>query len=70
MWSRIENDDQKNNFANFIKNFDQRKNVKKLSENVFRAFDLDGDHGISFSEVWFQTFVLFFFIIHFSHFSF
>ena len=41
----------KEQFCKFYQELRPTENVKKLSENVFRAFDLDGDHGISFSEV-------------------
>ncbi|CAF1303283.1 unnamed protein product [Rotaria magnacalcarata] len=40
----------KEQFCKFYQDLRQSENVKRLSENVFRAFDLDGDHGISFSE--------------------
>ena len=41
----------KEQFCKFYQDLRPTENVKRLSENVFRAFDLDGDHGISFSEV-------------------
>jgi Ca2+-binding EF-hand superfamily protein len=41
----------KEQFCKFYQECRPTENVKRLSENVFRAFDLDGDHGISFSEV-------------------
>lgn len=41
----------KEQFCKFYQELRPTENVKRLSENVFRAFDLDGDHGISFSEV-------------------
>lgn len=41
----------KEQFCKFYQELRPSENVKRLSENVFRAFDLDGDHGISFSEV-------------------
>ncbi|CAF4396550.1 unnamed protein product, partial [Adineta steineri] len=34
----------------FYQELRPHENVKLLSENVFRAFDLNGDHGITFSE--------------------
>ncbi|CAF1323120.1 unnamed protein product [Adineta steineri] len=37
-------------FCKFYQELRPTENVKRLSENVFRAFDLNGDHGISFSE--------------------
>ncbi|CAF4811161.1 unnamed protein product, partial [Rotaria socialis] len=40
----------KEQFCKFYQDLRPSENVKRLSENVFRAFDLDGDHGISFSE--------------------
>jgi Ca2+-binding EF-hand superfamily protein len=41
----------KEQFCKFYQELRPNENVKRLSENVFRAFDLNGDHGISFSEV-------------------
>ena len=41
----------KEQFCKFYQDLRPTENVKRLSENVFRAFDLDGDYGISFSEV-------------------
>ena len=41
----------KEQFCKFYQELRPTENVKRLSENVFRAFDLNGDHGISFSEV-------------------
>ena len=41
----------KEQFCQFYQELRPTENVKRLSENVFRAFDLDGDYGISFSEV-------------------
>ncbi len=41
----------KDQFCKFYQELRPLEHVKRLSENVFRAFDLDGDHGISFSEV-------------------
>jgi Ca2+-binding EF-hand superfamily protein len=41
----------KEKFCKFYQELRPTENVKRLSENVFRAFDLDGDYGISFSEV-------------------
>jgi len=41
----------KEQFCKFYQEVRPTENVKRLSENVFRAFDLDGDYGISFSEV-------------------
>jgi len=41
----------KEQFCKFYPEVRPTENVKSLSENVFRAFDLDGDYGISFSEV-------------------
>ena len=41
----------KEQFCKFYQELRPTESVKRLSENVFRAFDLDGDHGISFSEV-------------------
>src|SRR5689334_3802983 len=38
-------------FCKFYQELRPNENVKHLSENVFRAFDSNGDHGISFSEV-------------------
>ena len=38
-------------FCLFYQELRPTENVKRLSENVFRAFDLNGDQGISFSEV-------------------
>ena len=38
-------------FCKFYQQLRPTENVKHLSENIFRAFDLDGDLGISFSEV-------------------
>lgn len=46
-------------FSRFYCELRPTENVKRLSESVFRAFDLDGDQGISFSEVFFR-FVHFF----------
>jgi len=40
----------KEQFCQFYQELRPTEHVKRLSENVFRAFDLDGDHGISFSE--------------------
>ncbi|CAF3761253.1 unnamed protein product [Rotaria sp. Silwood1] len=40
----------KEQFCKFYQELRPTENVKRLSENVFRAFDLNGDHGISFSE--------------------
>ena len=42
----------KEQFCKFYQGLRPNENVKRLSENVFRAFDLNGDHGISFSEVY------------------
>jgi Ca2+-binding EF-hand superfamily protein len=44
----------KEQFCKFYQELRPNENVKRLSENVFRAFDLNGDHGISFSEVCFH----------------
>jgi Ca2+-binding EF-hand superfamily protein len=44
----------KEQFCKYYQELRPNENVKRLSENVFRAFDLDGDHGISFSEVCFH----------------
>lgn len=41
----------KEQFCKFYQQLRPNENVKRLSENVFRAFDLNGDHGISFNEV-------------------
>ena len=41
----------KEQFCKFYQELRPNENVKRLSENVFRAFDLNGDHGVSFSEV-------------------
>lgn len=41
----------KEQFCKFYQELRPTEHVKRLSENVFRAFDLDGDHGITFSEV-------------------
>ena len=41
----------KEQFCKFYQDLRPQENVKRLSENVFRAFDLNGDQGISFSEV-------------------
>jgi hypothetical protein len=41
----------KEQFCKFYQELRPNENVKRLSENVFRAFDLNSDHGISFSEV-------------------
>ena len=41
----------KEQFCKFYQELRPQEHVKRISENVFRAFDLDGDHGISFSEV-------------------
>jgi Ca2+-binding EF-hand superfamily protein len=41
----------KEEFCQFYQQIRPNENVKRLSENIFRAFDLNGDHGISFSEV-------------------
>jgi len=41
----------KEQFCKFYQQLRPNENVKRLSENVFRAFDLNGDHGITFSEV-------------------
>ncbi|CAF3454112.1 unnamed protein product [Rotaria sp. Silwood2] len=41
----------KEQFCKFYQELRPAENVKRLSENVFRAFDLNGDHGISFSEI-------------------
>ena len=38
-------------FCRFYQQLRPNENVKKLSENIFRAFDLNGDQGITFSEV-------------------
>ena len=43
----------KEQFCKFYQELRPNENVKLLSEHVFRAFDLNGDHGISFSEVCF-----------------
>ncbi|CAF0748412.1 unnamed protein product [Didymodactylos carnosus] len=40
----------KEQFCKFYKELRPQENVDRLSECVFRAFDLDGDHGISFTE--------------------
>jgi Ca2+-binding EF-hand superfamily protein len=41
----------KEQFCKFYQELRPNENVKSLSENIFRAFDLNGDCGISFSEV-------------------
>ena len=41
----------KEQFCQFYQELRPTENVKRLSENVFRAFDLNGDYGITFSEV-------------------
>lgn len=41
----------KEQFCKFYQELRPNENVKRLSENIFRAFDLNGDHGVSFSEV-------------------
>lgn len=41
----------KEQFCKFYQELRPNENVKSLSENIFRAFDLNGDHGITFSEV-------------------
>lgn len=41
----------KEQFCKFYQELRPNENVKRLSENIFRAFDLNGDQGISFSEV-------------------
>ncbi len=41
----------KEQFCKFYQELRPNENVKHLSENVFRAFDLNGDQGITFSEV-------------------
>jgi len=41
----------KEQFCKFYQELRPTEHVKRLSENVFRAFDLDGDFGINFSEV-------------------
>lgn len=41
----------KEQFCKFYQELRPAENVKYLSENVFRAFDLNGDYGITFSEV-------------------
>jgi len=38
-------------FCKFYQKLRPNENVKRLSENIFRAFDLNSDHGITFSEV-------------------
>ncbi|CAF0879908.1 unnamed protein product [Rotaria sordida] len=40
----------KEQFCKFYQELRPNENVKRLSENIFRAFDSNGDHGISFSE--------------------
>ena len=45
----------KEEFCKFYQELRPNENVKRLSENIFRAFDLNGDHGISFSEVKFNS---------------
>ncbi|CAF1048448.1 unnamed protein product, partial [Adineta ricciae] len=40
----------KEQFCKFYQELRPNENVKLLSENIFRAFDLNGDHGITFSE--------------------
>lgn len=50
----------KEQFCKFYQELRPHENVKRLSENVFRAFDLNGDYGISFSEVCCH---IFFFIV-------
>ena len=45
----------KEQFCKFYQELRPNENVKRLSENIFRAFDLNGDHGISFSEVKFNS---------------
>ena len=39
----------KEQFCKFYQELRPNENVKHLSENVFRAFDLNGDQGITFS---------------------
>lgn len=41
----------KEQFCQFYQQLRSTENVKRLSENIFRAFDANNDHGISFSEV-------------------
>lgn len=41
----------KEHFCKFYQELRPNENVKLLSECIFRAFDLNGDHGITFSEV-------------------
>lgn len=41
----------KEQFCKFYQQLRPNENVKRLSENIFRAFDLNGDHGITFNEV-------------------
>ena len=50
-------------FCKFYQELRPNENVKRLSENIFRAFDLNGDQGITFSEVCFysKSHLLFFF---------
>ncbi|CAM2698162.1 unnamed protein product [Rotaria socialis] len=40
----------KEQFCKFYQELRPTENVKRLSEYIFRAFDLNGDHGITFSE--------------------
>ena len=40
----------KEQFCKFYQELRPNENVKLLSESIFRAFDLNGDHGITFSE--------------------
>lgn len=42
---------KKEEFCQFYQEIRPNENVRKLSENIFRAFDLNSDQGISFSEV-------------------
>lgn len=41
----------KMDFCRFYQEIRPNENVKSLSENIFRAFDLNGDRGVCFSEV-------------------
>ena len=43
----------KEQFCKFYQELRPNENVKRLSENIFRAFDSNGDQGITFSEVCF-----------------
>ncbi|CAF1546533.1 unnamed protein product [Didymodactylos carnosus] len=40
----------KEQFCKFYRELRPQENVNRLSECVFRAFDLNGDHGVSFTE--------------------